>query len=132
MAEEAEIREGLFYTEEHEWIFEEDGLLQIGISDHAQKSLGDIVFLELPEVDNELTEGEPFGTIESVKAAEDLYAPITGIVVEANTDLNDSPELVNSEPYDSWLIKVKDFDRAVFKSLMDAGAYRKFLNAQLD
>ena len=98
----------LKYSKSHEWIAEEDGLHVIGISDYAQHSLGDIVFINLPEVDDEVTIGDAFGDIESVKAVSDVLSPVTGIVAEINESLFDAPETINEDPYGSWLIKVKD------------------------
>ncbi len=115
----------LKYSRSHEWIKEEDGIITIGITDHAQELLGDIVFVELPEVGLEVeAEGES-GVIESVKAASDLYAPIAGAVVEVNEALNDAPETINSEPYEGgWIFKMKPSNLDDLDTLLDADAYR--------
>lgn len=102
------IPKDLKYTREHEWISFEDGTATIGITDYAQSELGDVVFVELPEVGDEVIEGESFGTIEAVKTVSDLYSPVNGKVEEINESLEDDPELVNKDPYgDGWMIKVK-------------------------
>ena len=102
------IPKDLKYTREHEWISFDDGVATIGITDYAQKELGDVVFVELPEVGDEVIEGESFGTIEAVKTVSDLYSPVNGKVEEINESLEDEPELVNKDPYsDGWMIKVK-------------------------
>lgn len=115
----------LKYTESHEWVRQEaDGLVTIGISDHAQEQLGDLVFVELPEVGRALAAHDEFGVVESVKAASDIYSPISGEVAEVNEALEDSPELVNSDPYnDGWVIKVKPANAAELDDLMDAETY---------
>ncbi|MGB0452803.1 MAG: glycine cleavage system protein GcvH [Bacteriovoracaceae bacterium] len=99
--------ENLKYTKEHEWALIENGVAVIGITDFAQTSLGDIVFVELPEVGTKLTEGATFGVVESIKSVSDLYSPLTGEVVEVNAGLTDAPENCNSAPYESWMIKIK-------------------------
>jgi len=117
------------YAESHEWVLDnDDGTVTVGISDHAQESLGDVVFVELPEVGQTLAKGDEFGVIESVKAASDLYAPISGEVVEVNEALEDSPENVNEAPYeDGWIMKVR-LDGAV-EGLLDADAYQATIDA---
>jgi glycine cleavage system H protein len=117
------------YAESHEWVLDNgDGTVTVGISDHAQESLGDVVFVELPEVGQTLSKGDEFGVIESVKAASDLYAPINGEVVEVNEALEDSPENVNEAPYeDGWIMKVR-LDGAV-EGLLDADAYQATIDA---
>ena len=119
------IPENLKYTEDHEWVRHESGDEYVaGITDYAQELLGDVVFVELPEVGDEITFGEAFGTVESVKAASDLYAPVTGTVLAVNEALEDSPELVNSEPYEGgWMIRIKITDPDEFAGLMDAAKY---------
>ncbi|WNK18961.1 glycine cleavage system protein GcvH [Halomonas piscis] len=120
----SQVPETLHYAESHEWVQDNgDGTVTVGISDHAQESLGDVVFVELPEVGQALAKGDEFGVIESVKAASDLYAPISGEVVEVNEDLEDAPESVNESPYeDGWIMKVRiDGD---IEGLMDADAYQ--------
>ncbi|WP_269542708.1 glycine cleavage system protein GcvH [Cerasicoccus fimbriatus] len=115
----------LKYTEEHEWLRAEDDGATIGITDHAQTSLGDITFVELPAVGDVIEKGETFGTVESVKAASDLYAPVSGEVVAINEALDGEPELVNSDPYgEGWMIKVK-IDDSEAPALLDAEAYAK-------
>jgi glycine cleavage system H protein len=117
--------EDLRYTEEHEWVRVEGNEVVIGITDYAQGELGDIVFVELPEVGAELSQGNAFGTIEAVKTVSDLFAPVSGKVVAVNEDLKDSPEAINKAPYqDGWMIRVALKDAAETGTLMDAGAYR--------
>ncbi len=114
------------YTAEHEWVAVEDGMARIGITDYAQSELGDIVFVELPEVGNETTQMEPFGTIEAVKAVSDLFAPVSGKVVEVNTLLEDQPELINTDPYgEGWILKIKLKDELEAQKLLSAEEYRK-------
>ncbi|WAA11915.1 glycine cleavage system protein GcvH [Fervidibacillus halotolerans] len=114
----------LRYTKEHEWVKVEDGKVRIGITDFAQEELGDIVFVELPEVGTEITANEPFGSVESVKTVSELYAPISGKVVEVNEELNDSPELVNESPYENaWLIIVEPSDVKDVDNLLTAEQY---------
>ena len=114
----------LRYTAEHEWVKQEDGKIRIGITDFAQKELGDIVFVELPEIGDELTRNEPFGSVESVKTVSELYAPISGTVVEVNEELADNPEYVNESPYEkAWMILVEPSEASEYEELMDAGQY---------
>lgn len=117
------------YAESHEWVQDNgDGTVTVGISDHAQQSLGDVVFVELPEAGQTLAKGDEFGVIESVKAASDLYAPIAGEIVAVNEDLEDAPENVNEAPYeDGWIMKVR-LDGAV-EGLMDADTYQASIDA---
>ncbi|WP_322043593.1 glycine cleavage system protein GcvH [Paraburkholderia sp. J67] len=120
----------LKYTESHEWIrTEADGTLTVGITDHAQEALGDIVFLELPEAGRKVAAGDAIAVIESVKAASDIYAPVAGEIVAANTDLVDTPDEVNTEPYESWLFKIKPAADAKLDALIDAAAYEKAIGA---
>jgi glycine cleavage system H protein len=114
----------LKYTKDHEWIRVDGDTGVVGITDFAQKQLGDVVYLELPDVGARLTAGEPFGTIESVKAVSELYAPVSGEVVEVNTKLKDKPEEVNSKPHESWMIKVRLTNPSDTGALMDAAAYQ--------
>lgn len=124
-----DVPKELLYTEEHEWVLVEDDIATIGITDYAQGELGDIVFVELPAVNDEAKQMEPFGTIEAVKAVSDLFSPVTGTVVEVNSLLEDKPELINSNPYDDgWMIKVKMSDPSELDSLMDAAAYEKHIS----
>ncbi|SEG77809.1 glycine cleavage system protein GcvH [Marinobacterium lutimaris] len=115
----------LKYVASHEWIREEgDGVVTIGVTDHAQELLGDVVFVELPDLDAELASGDETGVVESVKAASDVYAPLSGTVIAINEDLEESPELVNSDPYgDGWFFKIKLSDPEELDELLDADAY---------
>lgn len=118
----------LRYTEEHEWVKMEDGKLRVGITDFAQHELGDIVFVELPEVGDEVTADEPFGSVESVKTVSELYAPITGKIVEINEDLNDNPEFVNESPYEkAWMIVIEPSDSGDFEKLMTPEQYDEMI-----
>ena len=120
--------EDLKYTEEHEWVQVEDDVVTIGITDFAQEQLGDVVFVELPEVGDEVDAGKSFGVVESVKAVSDIYAPVSGYVVEVNDELPEEPETINSSPYDDgWLIRIKLTDPSELDDLMDADAYQKFI-----
>lgn len=121
----------LLYTRDHEWLRRADDKATIGITDHAQKQLGDVVFLELPEVGRALKHGEVFGTVESVKAVSELYAPISGTVVEVNTELVSAPERINSEPYGvGWMLVVTLADSTEIKDLMDAAAYEAYVASE--
>ena len=111
----------LKYSETHEWIKEENGLAVVGLTDFAQSELGDIVFVELPEVGDSVTAGDSFANVESVKAVSEVYSPLTGVVAEVNTALIDDPALINGSPYESWLIKVSDVRE--YGKLLDAAAY---------
>ncbi len=118
----------LQYTESHEWVrLETDGTVTIGITDHAQEALGDIVFLELPTEGTKIAAGKSLAVIESVKAASDIYAPISGEVLEINEKLADEPGAVNADPYAAWLLKLKPSEQAELASLMSAEAYRQSL-----
>ena len=117
----------LRYTEEHEWTKKEGDFVVIGITDHAQASLGDVVFLELPDAGKKLTKGKPFGVVESVKAVSDLYAPLDGEVVEINKGLVAAPETLNKDAYGSWLIKVRPTNAADADKLLDAAGYTALL-----
>jgi glycine cleavage system H protein len=114
----------LKYTKDHEWIKMEGDIAVIGISDFAQDALGDVVFINLPEVGDEVTAGESFGDVESVKAVSDVNSPVTGVVVEINEELADAPETLNSDPYGAWIIKVEKITAT--EDLMDAAAYEAF------
>ncbi|MFE6745187.1 glycine cleavage system protein GcvH [Kitasatospora purpeofusca] len=119
------IPAGLRFAESHEWArLEKDGTVTVGISDHAQKALGDVVLVELAEVGKTFAAGEAAGVIESVKAASDFYAPVGGKVIAVNEELADSPELVNDEPYEAWILKLKPSDKAELDSLLDAAGYK--------
>jgi len=124
----AEIPQELKYTEDHEWVRVEDDIVTFGITDYAQGELGDVVFLELPDVGDEVTQGEAFGSIEAVKTVADLFAPISGAVTEINGALEDDPAVVNRDPYgEGWLIKVKAADLTQLDGLMDAEAYAEHI-----
>lgn len=122
----AKTIEGLFYSESHEWVKVDGETAIIGISDHAQQAMGNIVYVDMPEEDDEVTANEDFGAVESVKAASDLISPVSGVVVEVNEALADAPELLNKNAYENWIIKVKMDDPEELKNLMDAAAYEKF------
>ncbi|MGC9403286.1 MULTISPECIES: glycine cleavage system protein GcvH [Vibrio] len=115
----------LKFADSHEWVKDNgDGTVTIGISEHAQEMLGDVVFVDLPEADDEIEAGESFSLVESVKAASDIYAPVTGVIVEINEELEDSPELINEESYEGgWIVKVKLSDPSELDNLKDAEEY---------
>ena len=116
------------YTKEHEWVDAKDGNARIGITDYAQHELGDVVFVELPAAGTALTAGKTFGSVESVKAVSDIYAPASGEVIEANTALQNKPELINTDPHgEGWLVKVKLANPAELNSLMDAPRYEAYI-----
>ncbi|MDY6847727.1 MAG: glycine cleavage system protein GcvH [Geoalkalibacter sp.] len=118
--------EELKYTEEHEWVLVEDDVVSVGITDFAQDSLGDIVFVELPEVGARVEAGKAFGVVESVKAVSDIYSPVTGEVVEVNEELPDEPEVLNTSPYeDGWMVKIRYSEPEELDELLDADAYRE-------
>lgn len=118
----------LKYSKEHEWVKVEGNVVTIGITEYAQNELGDIVFVELPEVDDDIAEGDTFGSVESVKTVSELYAPVSGKVVEVNEELEDSPEFVNESPYENaWMIKVELSDESELDALMDANAYSEMI-----
>ncbi len=124
------VPEELQYTRSHEWVRTEGDTATIGITDHAQDELGDVVFVELPEESDTFDAGDSFGTVESVKAVSDLYTPVGGEVVEINEVLNDSPEKINEDPYgEGWLVKVRLTDASETDALMDAGAYQELLQS---
>ena len=118
----------LKYSRDHEWVKEEDGLFVIGISDYAQDALGDLVFVNLPQVGDEVTAGEPFGDVESVKAVSDLVSPVTGVVRAINEALLDAPEALNNDPYGAWIIEVENVTAT--DELMDAAAYEAHCAAE--
>ena len=124
------IPQNLHYTESHEWVRKEaDGTITVGITDHAQEALGDIVFLELPEVGKTFNAGDPCAVIESVKAASDIYAPVAGEVIATNEAATATPEAVNSDAYDAWLFKIKPADISKVDALLTAEAYGKNIGA---
>lgn len=121
------VKKDLYYTEDHEWVAFENGIATVGVSDYAQHQMGDIVFVELPEVGDEFSKGDDFAVIESVKAASDSFIPVSGEIVEVNEELEDEPEKINAEPYDAWLVKVKVSDESELDALMSAGKYEAFV-----
>ena len=122
----AKVIEGLYYSESHEYVRVEGNFGFIGITDYAQNALGNVVYVDMPEVDDEVTAGEEFGAVESVKAASDLYSPVSGTVVEVNEALEDQPELINQDAFENWIIKVELSDKAELDSLMNAADYAAF------
>ena len=124
----AEFPAELRFAESHEWVrMEADGTITVGISDHAQEELGDVVFVEFPEIETAVEAGDEAGVVESVKAASDIYAPVTGIIIAINTSLEDAPEIVNESPFDKgWFFKIQPNDPGKLNDLMDAEAYEAF------
>ncbi|MBP5257200.1 MAG: glycine cleavage system protein GcvH [Prevotella sp.] len=122
----AKVIEGLFYSESHEYVRVEGNFGFIGITDYAQNALGNVVYVDMPDVDDEVTAGEEFGAVESVKAASDLISPVSGTVVEVNEALDDQPELINQDAFANWIIKVEMNDKSDLDNLMDAKAYTAF------
>ncbi|MFZ4712790.1 MAG: glycine cleavage system protein GcvH [Bacteriovoracaceae bacterium] len=122
------IPSNLKYTSEHEWTLINGDVVVIGITDFAQSSLGDIVFMELPEVGRKLNKGQAFGVVESIKSVSDLFAPVTGEVIESNSALVNSPEKCNQNPYESWMIKIKISNSAELNDLLSAGQYQEQIN----
>jgi len=124
---------GLKYSKEHEWVAAEESMATIGITDYAQEQLGEIVYIELPSVGEKVSKDDPFGVVESVKAVSDIYAPVSGTVLEVNEDLAESPEVVNEDPYgDGWLIKVRVSDPADLDDLMDNEEYEQMVAREKD
>lgn len=122
----SQIPKHLKYTEDHEWVLVEDGIATVGITDYAQESLGDLVYVELPDVGTKVDAEDNFVVVESVKAASEVYAPVSGEVVEVNESLNDSPETINNAPYeDGWIAKIRISDPAEVENLMSAAAYKQ-------
>lgn len=124
----AKVIEGLYYTESHEYVKVEGGIGTIGITDYAQHALGNVVYVDMPDVGDEVTAGEEFGAVESVKAASDLNSPVSGKVVEVNEALEDKPELINEDAFSNWIIKVELSDKSQLDDLMDAKAYSEFIS----
>lgn len=124
----AKVIEDLYYSDSHEFIKVEGDFGYVGITDYAQHELGNVVYVDLPDVDDEVSTGEEFGAVESVKAASDLISPVSGTVVEVNEALEDTPELINQDAFSNWLIKVKLSDKSELDALMDAAAYTEFCN----
>lgn len=119
------VPDDLRYSSDHEWVRTEDGRLRIGITDYAQDALGDVVFVDLPEVGRSVTAGESFGEVESTKSVSDIYAPVSGTVVEVNADLSDAPERLNEDPYgEGWICIIEPADAATPPELLDAAGYR--------
>ena len=125
----AKVIEGLYYSESHEYVKVEGEFAYVGITDYAQNALGNVVYVDLPEVDDEVEADEDFGAVESVKAASDLISPVTGTVVEVNEALEDKPELINEDPFENWIIKVQLSNTAELDNLIDAQAYEDFCKA---
>ncbi|MBQ3872593.1 MAG: glycine cleavage system protein GcvH [Bacteroidales bacterium] len=123
----SKIAEGLKYSESHEWVKVEGNIAVIGVSDYAQKEMGDITYVDMPDVDDTVDAGEEFGALESVKASSDLISPVSGTVVEVNEELEDAPEKVNEDAFGSWIIKVEMSDASELDALMDAAAYKAFI-----
>lgn len=121
----AKVIEGLYYSESHEFVRVEGDFGYVGITDYAQHALGNIVYVDMPEVDDEVEAGEEFGAVESVKAASDLISPVSGTVVEVNEALEDQPELINQDAFENWIIKVELSDKSELDNLMDAAAYEE-------
>ncbi|MDE6803214.1 MAG: glycine cleavage system protein GcvH [Muribaculaceae bacterium] len=121
----SKIIEGLRYADSHEWVKLEGDIATVGITDYAQHALGNIVYVDMPEVGDEVVAGEDFGAVESVKAASDLISPVSGEVVEINEALEDAPELINEDAFENWIMKVKISDPEAVEALLDAAAYAK-------
>jgi len=126
-----EIPAGLKYSKEHEWVATEETVATIGITDYAQDQLGEIVYVELPAVGDKISKDDAFGVVESVKAVSDIYAPVSGTVVEVNQELPESPEMINEDPYgDGWLVKVKVSDPSELDNLLDHDEYEELVAAE--
>ena len=123
----SKILEGLKYSESHEWVKVEGNIAVVGVSDFAQKEMGDITYVDMPDVDDEVTAGEEFGALESVKASSELISPVSGTVVEVNSDLEDTPEKVNEDAYGAWIIKVKMSDASELDNMLDAAGYKALI-----
>lgn len=123
----SKIIEGLKYSETHEWVKVEGNVAIVGVSDFAQKEMGDITYVDMPDVDDEVSKDEEFGALESVKASSDLVSPVSGVVVEKNEALEDAPELINQDPYGNWIIKVEMSDASEIDALLDAAGYAKLI-----
>ena len=124
----SKIIDGLYYSESHEFVKVEGDFGYVGITDYAQHELGNVVYVDMPEVDDEVEAGEDFGAVESVKAASDLVSPVSGTVVEVNEVLDDEPGLINKDAFENWIIKVELSDKSELDGLMDAAAYKAFIN----
>ena len=123
----SKIIEGLKYSETHEWVKVEGNVAIVGVSDYAQKEMGDITYVDMPDVDDEVSKDEEFGALESVKASSDLVSPVSGVVVEKNEALEDAPELINQDPYENWIIKVEMSDASELDAILDAAGYAKLI-----
>lgn len=123
----SKLIEGLKYSETHEWVKVEGDIATVGVTDFAQSEMGDITYVDMPEVDDEVSKDEEFGALESVKASSDLVCPVSGTVVENNAAIEDAPELINQDPYENWIIKVKMSDPSELDALMDAAAYKAMI-----
>ena len=123
----SQILEGLRYSESHEWVKVEGNVALVGVSDFAQKEMGDITYVDMPAEEDEVTAGEEFGALESVKASSDLISPVSGTVVAVNEELEDAPEKVNEDPYGNWIIKVEMSDPSELDALLDAAAYKALI-----
>lgn len=126
----AKVIEGLFYSESHEYVKVEGDFAYVGITDYAQHALGNVVYVDMPEVDDEVEADEDFGAVESVKAASDLISPVSGTVVEVNKALEDKPELLNEDAFENWIMKVQLSDKSELDALMDATAYEELCNKE--
>lgn len=126
----AKVIEGLFYSESHEYVKVEGDFAYVGITDYAQHALGNVVYVDMPEVDDEVEADEDFGAVESVKAASDLISPVSGTVVEVNEALEDNPELLNEDAFENWIMKVQLSDKSELDALMDATAYEELCNKE--
>lgn len=120
--------DGVKYSEDHEWVTVSGETLKVGVTDYAQDQMGDIVFVEMPEVGDSFDKGDEFGTLESVKAVSELYLPVGGEIVAVNGDLEDSPEAINEDPYQSWIVEIKPTDPAELEELLTTEGYREMLN----
>jgi len=123
----SKIQEGLKYSESHEWVKVEGNIAVIGVSDFAQKEMGDITYVDMPAEDDEVTAGEEFGALESVKAASDLISPVSGVVTEVDAELEDAPEKINEDAYANWIIKVEMSDPSELDALLDPAAYKALI-----
>lgn len=125
------VIKGLYYSDDHEWVRLEGDEAYLGITDYAQEQLGDIVYVELPEVDDEIEEEEMFSAVESVKAASDIYMPVDGKIVEVNEELLDNPELINEDAFENWIVKVKLSDKSQLDELMSSEEYEEFTSEEV-
>ena len=126
----AKVIEGLFYSESHEYVKVEGDFAYVGITDYAQHALGNVVYVDMPEVDDEVEADEDFGAVESVKAASDVISPVSGTVVEVNEALEDKPELLNEDAFENWIMKVQMSDKSELDALMDAAAYEELCSKE--